>query len=248
MLEGVVLDGTGKMAQLDGYTSAGKTGTAQKDRSGDGPLFRTQLIASFVGFAPINNPAVTILVQLDSPVGPHEGGQVAAPVFKRVAEQVLAYLERAARHSRYRRRRCAPAATRRQRDLADDSGLRSDAADLECRSQGAASAAIDDLRPRHRPWRRRLPRRPPWNSPRATAFRCRIWTGKTVREVTRNVHAAGRESRAGRERNCQRAESPAGRDDSPRRLGNRAVWPRRERTARGELRTAGTDEVERRRR
>ena len=52
----------------------------------------TQVIASFVGFAPINNPAVTILVTLDSPVGLHEGGQVSAPVFKRVAEQVLSYL------------------------------------------------------------------------------------------------------------------------------------------------------------
>jgi len=51
------------------------------------------LIASFTGFAPINNPAVAILVSLDSPVGPHEGGQVAAPVFKRVAEQVLPYLD-----------------------------------------------------------------------------------------------------------------------------------------------------------
>ena len=53
----------------------------------------TQLIASFTGFAPINNPAVTILVSLDSPVGPHEGGMVAAPVFKRIAEQVLPYMD-----------------------------------------------------------------------------------------------------------------------------------------------------------
>lgn len=91
MLEGVVLNGTGKMAQLDGYTSAGKTGTAQKIDPATGRYSATQLIASFVGFAPINNPALTILVQLDSPVGPHEGGSVAAPVFKRIAEQVLAY-------------------------------------------------------------------------------------------------------------------------------------------------------------
>ena len=92
MLEGVVLNGTGTLARLDGYTSAGKTGTAQKLDPGTGRYSQTQLIASFVGFAPVNTPAVTILVQLDSPVGPHEGGQVAAPVFKRVAEQVLAYL------------------------------------------------------------------------------------------------------------------------------------------------------------
>jgi cell division protein FtsI (penicillin-binding protein 3) len=91
MLEGVVLNGTGKNARLDGYTSAGKTGTAQKIDPATGRYSATQLIASFVGFAPINNPAVTILVQLDSPVGLHEGGSVAAPVFKRIAEQVLAY-------------------------------------------------------------------------------------------------------------------------------------------------------------
>jgi len=46
-----------------------------------------------VGFAPINTPAVTILVQLDSPAGAHEGGQVAAPAFQRIAQQVLAYMD-----------------------------------------------------------------------------------------------------------------------------------------------------------
>jgi cell division protein FtsI (penicillin-binding protein 3) len=92
MLEGVVLNGTGTKAQLEGYTSAGKTGTAQKIDPATGRYSATQLIASFVGFAPINNPAVTILVQLDSPVGLHEGGSVAAPVFKQIAEQVLPYL------------------------------------------------------------------------------------------------------------------------------------------------------------
>jgi cell division protein FtsI (penicillin-binding protein 3) len=93
MLEGVVLGGTGKKAQLDGYTSAGKTGTAQKYDPQTGRYSTHDLIASFVGFAPINTPAVTIYVQLDSPVGPHDGGQVAAPVFQRVAQQVLPYLE-----------------------------------------------------------------------------------------------------------------------------------------------------------
>jgi len=92
MLEGVVLNGTGTKARLNGYTSAGKTGTAQKIDPATGRYSATQLIASFVGFAPINNPAITILVQLDSPVGLHEGGSVAAPVFKRIAEQVLPYL------------------------------------------------------------------------------------------------------------------------------------------------------------
>jgi cell division protein FtsI (penicillin-binding protein 3) len=89
----VVLNGTGTRARLDGWTSAGKTGSAQKIDPSTGRYSPTQLIASFTGFAPINNPAVAILVSLDSPVGPHEGGQVAAPVFKRVAEQVLPYLD-----------------------------------------------------------------------------------------------------------------------------------------------------------
>jgi cell division protein FtsI (penicillin-binding protein 3) len=93
MLEGVVLGGTGKKAKLDGYTSAGKTGTAQKYDPDTGRYSTHDLIASFVGFAPINTPAVTIYVQLDSPAGAHEGGQVAAPVFKQVAQQVLAYLD-----------------------------------------------------------------------------------------------------------------------------------------------------------
>ncbi len=92
LMEGVILNGTGPLARLDGWTAAGKTGSAQKIDPATGRYSRTQLIASFTGFAPINDPTVTILVSLDSPVGQHEGGQVAAPVFKRIAEQVLSYL------------------------------------------------------------------------------------------------------------------------------------------------------------
>src|SRR5690349_20308296 len=94
MMEGVVLRGTGKKAILDGYSSAGKTGTAQKiDASGR--YSHRQHIASFAGFAPVNDPAVTVLVVLDSPAGgyPHDGGgEAAAPVFARIAQQVLAYM------------------------------------------------------------------------------------------------------------------------------------------------------------
>src|SRR5216683_1633244 len=93
LMEGVVLNGTGKLAHLDGWTAAGKTASAQKIDPATGRYSPTQLIASFTGFAPLNNPAVTILVSLDSPVGLREGGQVAAPVFKRIAEQVLSYLD-----------------------------------------------------------------------------------------------------------------------------------------------------------
>lgn len=95
LMEGVILreHGTGKSARLDGWTAAGKTGTAQKIDPDTGRYSPSHYIASFTGFAPINNPAITILVSFDSPVGEHEGGQVAAPVFKRVAEQVLPYLD-----------------------------------------------------------------------------------------------------------------------------------------------------------
>jgi len=93
MMEGVVLGGTGKLAQLAGYTTAGKTGTAQKFDMATGHYSAHDLIASFVGFAPINTPAITVLVVLDSPAGNHEGGQVAAPAFKRIAQQVLAYMD-----------------------------------------------------------------------------------------------------------------------------------------------------------
>ncbi len=95
MMEGVVLRGTGKKAILDGYSSAGKTGTAQKIDPATGRYSHRQHIASFSGFAPVNNPAVTVLVVLDSPAGgyPRDGGGVAAaPVFARIAQQVLAYM------------------------------------------------------------------------------------------------------------------------------------------------------------
>jgi cell division protein FtsI (penicillin-binding protein 3) len=94
LMEGVILNGTGKIARLDGWTAGGKTGTAQKIDPNTGRYSPTSVIASFSGFAPINNPAVTILVSIDSPAGfPHDGATVAAPVFKRIAEQVLPYLD-----------------------------------------------------------------------------------------------------------------------------------------------------------
>jgi len=92
MMEDVMLEGTGKHSQLDGYTSAGKSGTAQMIDPVTRRYSATDYNASFVGFAPVNDPAITILVVLNSPVGPHHGGEVGGPVFKRVAEQVLAYL------------------------------------------------------------------------------------------------------------------------------------------------------------
>jgi cell division protein FtsI (penicillin-binding protein 3) len=131
LMEGVVLNGTGKLAHLNGWTSAGKTGSAQKIDPATGRYSPTHFIASFTGFAPISNPAVTILVSLDSPVGLHEGGMVAAPVFKRIAEQVLPYLDVPRDvpvgprlvHAAYKNREFSDSATLEDFTPADFSGL-----------------------------------------------------------------------------------------------------------------------------
>jgi cell division protein FtsI (penicillin-binding protein 3) len=88
----VVLHGTGRRAALEGYTAVGKTGTGQKVDPSTGLYSRTKYVATFAGFAPINNPAVTVAVILDSPAGQHQGGQVSAPVFQRITQQVLEYM------------------------------------------------------------------------------------------------------------------------------------------------------------
>ena len=89
MLEGVTLRGTAKLAQLNGYSAAGKTGTAQKIDPETGTYSKTKFIGSFVGFAPVNNPSVVIIVVIDEPAGAYHGGDVAAPVFREIAEQIL---------------------------------------------------------------------------------------------------------------------------------------------------------------
>lgn len=89
MFEGVTLHGTARKAQLDGYTAAGKTGTAQKIDPKTRTYSKTKYIGSFVGFAPVKNPAVVIIVVIDEPQGSYHGGDVAAPVFQEIAEQIL---------------------------------------------------------------------------------------------------------------------------------------------------------------
>jgi cell division protein FtsI (penicillin-binding protein 3) len=89
MLEGVTLNGTAKKAQLDGYSAAGKTGTAQKIDPRTRAYSSTKFVGSFVGFAPVSNPQVVIIVVIDEPTGAYHGGDVAAPVFREVAEQIL---------------------------------------------------------------------------------------------------------------------------------------------------------------
>jgi membrane peptidoglycan carboxypeptidase len=92
ILRTVVLEGTGRRAAVPGYAVAGKTGTAQKvDASGRYSMI--DHVASFVGWAPASRPALVILASLDTPRGAaNQGGDVAAPLFARVAEAALRIL------------------------------------------------------------------------------------------------------------------------------------------------------------
>jgi cell division protein FtsI/penicillin-binding protein 2 len=92
IMQAVMLPGgTGTQAALDGYTACGKTGTARKvDETGQYASDRH--VASFIGFAPADDPRVAVLVVIDEPKGQIYGGAVAAPVFKKIAQSTLNYL------------------------------------------------------------------------------------------------------------------------------------------------------------
>ena len=92
MLEGVVVKGTGKRAQVTGYRAAGKTGTAQKVDEVTKRYSNTRYVASFAGFAPVDNPEVACIVSLDEPRGAYHGGDAAAPVFAQVVADTLQIL------------------------------------------------------------------------------------------------------------------------------------------------------------
>ena len=92
MMEGVVLFGTGTLAQLNGYSSGGKTGTAQKIDPATHTYSKSMHVASFAGIAPVNNPVIAVAVVMDNPKGAYYGASVSAPVFAEVAQQVLEYL------------------------------------------------------------------------------------------------------------------------------------------------------------
>jgi len=89
MLEDVVTDGTAKTSKLEGYRAAGKTGTAQKIDPVTRRYSSSKYVASFAGFAPVSDPRIALVVVVDEPKGQYYGGEVAAPVFKRIVEQVL---------------------------------------------------------------------------------------------------------------------------------------------------------------
>jgi len=90
MLREVVVKGTAKRAQLNGYTSAGKTGTAWKFNAKLKRVDAGKYMSSFIGMAPADNPSIVIAVVMDEPVGgARDGGQVSAPVFREIAEAIL---------------------------------------------------------------------------------------------------------------------------------------------------------------
>jgi cell division protein FtsI (penicillin-binding protein 3) len=93
MMQSIVVEGTGRRAALNGYSAGGKTGTAQKIDPATHTYSHTKLVASFAGFAPVSNPAISVAVVIDTPtVGTRYGAETSAPVFATVAQQVLEYL------------------------------------------------------------------------------------------------------------------------------------------------------------
>jgi cell division protein FtsI (penicillin-binding protein 3) len=143
MMQGIVTEGTGRQAALNGYSSGGKTGTAQKIDPATHTYSHTKLVASFAGFAPVSNPAISVAVVIDTPTAgsevQHYGGAASAPVFAEVAQQVLEYL--GVPHDQ-------PLKTKKElqvaaQDLADDSPSES-TADLNAMFDDVNSLPADD--------------------------------------------------------------------------------------------------------
>lgn len=92
MIQGAVDEGTGYAARIYGYAVGGKTGTSQKIDPVNGGYLPGQYISSFAGILTVNDPRLVILVVIDTPRGQYYGGDVAAPVFKNIAEEAIRYL------------------------------------------------------------------------------------------------------------------------------------------------------------
>ena len=92
MMRLVVEEGTGTTAKIPGYSIAGKTGTAQKAGQGGVGYLKGKYVASFIGFFPVRNPEILILVLVDSPQKSIWGGTVAAPIFKKITLDLIDYL------------------------------------------------------------------------------------------------------------------------------------------------------------
>ena len=92
IMQGVVENGTGKKAQIPGFSVAGKTGTAQIPNPKSGGYYSDRYIASFIGFAPVEDPEIVMVVVVEAPRKKTHGGSVAAPIFKQIAEKVLFHM------------------------------------------------------------------------------------------------------------------------------------------------------------
>jgi cell division protein FtsI (penicillin-binding protein 3) len=140
MMQGIVVEGTGRRGALNGYSAGGKTGTAQKIDPATHTYSHTKLVASFAGFAPVSNPAISIAVVIDTPtVGTRYGAETSAPVFAEVAQEVLEYL--GVPHDQ-------PLKTKKemlvaQKDVIDD-GPADNAADLNAMFDDVNSLPADD--------------------------------------------------------------------------------------------------------
>lgn len=92
IMQGVVENGTGKKAQIPGFSVAGKTGTAQIPNPKSGGYYSGRYITSFIGFAPVEDPEIVMVVVVEAPRRKTHGGSVAAPIFKQIAEKVLFHM------------------------------------------------------------------------------------------------------------------------------------------------------------
>ena len=92
IMQDVVENGTGKKAQIPGFSVAGKTGTAQIPNPKSGGYYSGRYITSFIGFAPVEDPEIVMVVVVEAPGEKTYGGSVAAPIFKQIAEKVLFHM------------------------------------------------------------------------------------------------------------------------------------------------------------
>lgn len=93
ILEKEVSEGGGHNAYVEGYQFAGKTGTAEKLNTEQGGYLKGRYIASFIGYSPIEDPRFVALIVIDDPEGSFYGGQIAAPVFQAIMEQLVRYYQ-----------------------------------------------------------------------------------------------------------------------------------------------------------
>ncbi len=161
LLEQVVSTGGGQKAKVKGYRIGGKTGTAQKINTDAVGYKEGSYIASFCGFAPVEDPEVALLVIIDEPLGTYYGGQIAAPVASKIFQQLFRYLNVEPSSDPFEGKQTAPgvAPTMEQQPVAratvpDVVGLDAGAAQrkieglgLRMRAEGRGIATSQDVAP-----------------------------------------------------------------------------------------------------